>query len=165
MHKRRYLFAVSAGVLVLGLFAWAQGRKPGLWEVNTNMTWQQSPFPADSPAAAAMAGRARTTQVCVTQEQIDKFGAPPPQTQRDCQVANVALRPDGMSADLVCSGHFAGKGTIEAKFLDSGHSESRIHFTGSLQMGPQSKPIEWTIESSSSFKGSDCGSVKPIETK
>ena len=67
MHDRRYLLAASAGVLVLGLFAWAQGRKPGLWEVNSNMTWQQSPFPAGSPAASAMGGRPRTTQVCVTQ--------------------------------------------------------------------------------------------------
>ncbi len=165
MHDRRYLLAASAGILVLGLFAWAQGRKPGLWEVNSNMTWQQSPFPAGSPAASAMGGRPRTTQVCVTQEQIDKFGAPPPQTQRDCQVTNVSLKPDGMTADLVCSGAFSGKGTVEAKFVDAGHTESKIHFTGSMQMGPQSKPIEWTVESSSAFKGSDCGSVKPIESK
>ena len=30
-------------------------------------------------------------------------------------------------------------------------------------MGPRSTPIEWTIESTSAYKGPDCGNVKPIQ--
>lgn len=165
MRIHQSLLAVSAGVLILGVFAWAQGRKPGLWEVSSNMTWQQSPLPPGSPAAGAFSSHAHTAQVCVTQEQIDKYGAPPPQAQRDCQVTNVSLRPDGMTADLVCSGPFSGKGTIVGTFVSATESKATIHFTGSMQMGSQSRPIEWTVETDSSFKGPDCGSVKPDETK
>jgi hypothetical protein len=32
-------------------------------------------------------------------------------------------------------------------------------------MGSNSTPVEYTIESSSVYKGPDCGSVKPIEPK
>ena len=31
-----------------------------------------------------------------------------------------------------------------------------------MQMGPESKPVEWTVESTSVYKGPDCGNVKPI---
>ena len=165
MRVHRSVLVAGTGVLILGFFAWAQGRKPGLWEVTSNMTWQQSPFPAGSPAAGAFGGRARTTLVCVTQEQIDKYGAPPPQAQRDCQITNVSLKPDGMTADMACSGPFSGKGTVESKFVSGAESKTTIHFTGTMQMGPQSKPIEWTIEADAAYKGPDCGSVKPIETR
>ena len=165
MRIHRSLPLITAGVLILGLFAWAQGRKPGLWEVTSNMTWQQSPFPAGMPGAGAMNGRTHTSQVCVTQEQIDKYGAPPPQAQRDCQITNVSLKPDGMTADLVCSGPFSGKGTIESKFVSGAESKTTVHFTGTMQMGPQAKPVEWTMEADAAFKGPDCGSVKPIESK
>jgi hypothetical protein len=31
-----------------------------------------------------------------------------------------------------------------------------------MQMGQNSRPIEWTSESTSVYKGPDCGSVKPL---
>jgi hypothetical protein len=31
-----------------------------------------------------------------------------------------------------------------------------------MQMGPNSTPVEYTIESVSTYKGADCGSVKPM---
>jgi len=37
----------------------------------------------------------------------------------------------------------------------------KVHFIGAMQMGPNSRAIEYTIESSSIYKGSDCGSVQP----
>jgi hypothetical protein len=161
MRIHRTAIAVAVCVSILGLFAWAQGRKAGLWEVSSNMTWQQSPFPAGM-APAAMGGGPRTMQVCVTQEQLDKYGTVPPQTQRSCQVTNVVKKADGMTADMVCTGPFTGKGTIETSWTEDGHSTSKVHFTGAMQMGPNSKTIEWTQESSSVYKGTECGNVKPI---
>ena len=75
-----------------GASAWAQStRKAGLWEVTSTMTWQQSPMPAGMPVNpnSPFAGGAHTTQVCVTQAQIDRYGALPPQTRGDCQVTNI----------------------------------------------------------------------------
>jgi hypothetical protein len=51
---------------------------------------------------------------------------------------------------------------VEATWTDASTSHSNVHFSGSMQMGPRSTPIEWTMESTSVFKGADCGSVKPI---
>jgi hypothetical protein len=161
MRIHRTVLVAGACVLALGIFAWAQTRKAGLWEATSTMTWQQAPF----PAGMGPAGGPHTTQVCVTQDQIDKYGTVPPQTRGDCQVTNIVKKATGMTADMVCSGHVNGQGTIEASWTDDSHSTAKVHFTGAMQMGPNSKPVEWTVESTSVYKGADCGSVKPIVEK
>ena len=110
--------------------------------------------------ANPMGSGQHTTQVCLTQQQIDKYGAIPPQT-RSCQVTNIVKKSDGMTAELECTGSMSGKGTVEATWIDSEHAKGKVHFTGELRMGPNTKPVEWTAESTSVFKSSDCGSVKP----
>lgn len=162
MRNRRNVLAVSLCVLVLGLLAWPQTRKAGLWEVTSTMTWQQSPFPA---GMGQIGGGPHTTQVCVTQAEIDKYGTVPPQAHGDCQTTNVVKKPSGMTAEMVCTGPVEGKGKVEASWTDDAHSTAKVHFTGAMQMGSTSKPIEWTIESTSVYKGPDCGNVKPIEEK
>ncbi|HUX45111.1 MAG TPA: DUF3617 family protein [Terracidiphilus sp.] len=161
MRFPRALFIAVTCLFALTLVASAQTRKAGLWQVTSNMTWQQSPF----PAGMSHMGGAHTTSVCVTQEQIDKYGTVPPHTQRDCQVTHVVKTSHGMTAEMVCSGHMQGKGTIQASWSDETHATSKVHFTGKMQMGPDSKSFEWTVESTSVYSGPDCGSVKPIEAK
>jgi len=168
MHR---LVGIAASCLAClffaaAVYAWAPARKAGLWEMTTNMTWQQSPFPGGTPppaAAAAFGGGPRTTQVCLTQAMIDKYGAPVPQGRGDCQVSNVKLSDHGMTADMVCTGRMGGNATVESSWTDDEHATGKVHFTGTLQAGPSPKPIEWTINSTSVYKGADCGNVKPIE--
>lgn len=168
MRISRFSLVAGAAVAVLSLFAYAQSHKPkpGLYEVTSNMTWQQSPFPAGMPAMPAghnpFGGGPHTTQVCVTQEQIDKYGNVPPQTGGECQITNIQKNADGMTAEMVCTGHMQGKGTVESKWTGEASSTSKVHFAGNMQMGPNSKPVEWTVESTSVYKGADCGSVKPF---
>jgi hypothetical protein len=137
------------------------------------MEFQQSPFPQMPPQAAnhgAMAGNPyggpHTAQVCVTQAHIDKFNSTfnnnNPQ-QRDCQMSNIVITPAGMTADMVCTGRMNGKASVKFTWTDADHSNGTIHFIGTMQMGPNSKPVEWTNTITSTFKGADCGSVKPIE--
>lgn len=159
MRVHRNVLLVGVCGLALGMLAWAQGRKAGLWEVTATMSWQQSPF----PAGMGPMSQPHTTQICVTQEQIDKFGTAPPQTRGNCQVNDVVKRADGMSAELVCTGPMAGKGDIQASWNDDFHSRAKVHFLGAMEMGANSKPIEWTVDSTSVFKGADCGSVKPMQ--
>ncbi len=163
------VLVVCAAVVALGSMAWGQeGRKPGLYEITTTMTWQQSPFPAGMQlppqAAAAFGGAPRTTQVCLTQEMIDKYGAPIPQQspRASCQISNVQKAATGMSADWICTGAMSGKGSIESHWSADGTATGKVHFVGIMQMGPNPTPIEWTSESTSVYKGSDCGSVKPL---
>jgi len=149
-------------LLAMPVLAWAQSRKPGLWELTTTQTWQQSPFPAGMGGAnSPFAGGTHTTPVCLTQEQIDKYGAIVPHT-RGCQVTNIVKKSDGMTADMVCTGAMSGKGTLESHLIDSDHAKGKVHFVGSIQAGPNAMPMEWTIQSSSVFKGADCGDVKPV---
>ena len=67
-----------------------------------------------------------------------------------------------MTADMICDGPMSGKGTMESTAIDSEHAKGKVHFAGTIHAGPNSKPIEWTVESSSVFKAADCGDVKPF---
>lgn len=156
---------VGAVGLVVVLMAVAQdGRKPGLWEITTTMTWQQSPFPAGMQlppqAAAAFGGAPHTTPYCLTQAMIDRFGAAIPQSRGNCAVANLQKTANSMTADWICTGAMSGKGTLESHF--SGDTATgKVHFVGSMQMGQNATPVEWTSTSTSVYKGPDCGSVQP----
>lgn len=160
MRRTRLWITLGCCFFTLTLLVWAQARKPGLWEMTTNQTWQQSPFPPGMPNP--MGNGPRTTQVCVTQEQLDKYGAVVPQQSRYCQVTNVVKKPNGMTADMECTGPMSGKGTLESSWTDPDHAKGKVHFTGEIHMGSNTKPIEWTAESNSVFKSSDCGNVKPM---
>jgi hypothetical protein len=167
MRKIRVWILLGCCLFAVVAVAWAQSlKKPGLWEMTSNMTWQHSPMPPGMNMPAGMkspfSGATTTTQVCLTQQMIDKYGAPMPQTRGDCQTVNVVLKSNSMTADLVCSGRTNGKGTLESSWTDSEHTRAKVHFTGTMQMGPNTMPIEWTSESTSAFKGPDCGNVKPM---
>ena len=157
MRRLRSLYTLAAMAAASTAVLTAQSPKAGLWEVTTTMTWQQSPFPQGMNPM----GGPKTYQVCVTQDEIDKYGTVPPQTHGDCQITDVTKKANGMSASLVCTGSMTGQGTVDATWTADASSTSNIHFTGSMQMGPHPSPIEWTINASSTYKSADCGSVKP----
>lgn len=153
--------AVATAML---LMAQPDSRRPGLYESTTTMTWQQSPLPPgmQAPPGSPFGGGPRTTQVCLTQEMLDKFGGPTPQSRGDCRMENVNKTATGMTADWVCTGQMNGKGTVSTTWSGQ-QSTSKVHFTGTMQMGPRSTPVEWTMESTSVYKGADCGNVKPAQ--
>ena len=128
MRKTRIYVTLGCCFVAMAIFAWAQvNRKPGLWEMTSTMTWQQSPMPPGMtmPAGAnnPFGGGPRTTQVCLTQAMIDKFGAPLPQSRNgQCQISNVSLKPTSMSADWICTGMMTGKGTLESSWTDPDHA-------------------------------------------
>ncbi|MFZ0337797.1 MAG: DUF3617 domain-containing protein [Terracidiphilus sp.] len=167
MNKTRIWILVGCCLLATAVLAWAQGRKPGLWEMTSTTTWQQTPLPPGMtmPAGAnnPFAPMTRTSQVCLTQEMIDKFGAPiaTPQSQQSCTISNVVLKANGMTADMTCTGRMNAHATIESSWSGD-TARGKVHFTGTMQMGANATPIEFTVESTSIYKGADCGSVKPM---
>ncbi|MGD0292739.1 MAG: DUF3617 domain-containing protein [Terracidiphilus sp.] len=167
MHKTRVLITMVCCLFVLAIFAGAQAvRKPGLWEMTTTMSWQKSPMPAGMNMPSGMkspfSGATTTTQVCLTQEMINKYGAPMSQSNKDCKIINVVMHSTSMTADLVCSGSMNGKGEIESSWPDGNHARGKMHFAGTMRMGQNATPVEWTTNSTSTYKGPDCGSVKPM---
>ncbi len=172
MRRKQRLVILGGLSLAVALAAAQSVRKPGLWEITSTMTWQQSPFApsepshnASSPAPAAttspFGNGTHTSNVCLTQEMIDKYGAPLPQS-RDCHVENLVKSADGMKADWVCTGRMFGKGTLESTRTEEDHARGHIHFAGTMVTSSGSKPVEFSIESASVFKSSDCGDVKPL---
>lgn len=142
-------------------------RKPGLWEVNSKMTWQLSPIPPGVTLPGGISPSTpttHTTQVCLTQEMIDRYGAPIPQSRSECRAENIRKTASAMSADWVCSGRMSGKGTLESSWIGDTDAQSKLHFVGTMQMGQGEEPVEWTNESTSVYKGSDCGDLKPVPT-
>jgi len=167
MHKTRVWATMCLCLFVLAIFAWAQAiRKPGLWEMTTNMTWQKSPLPPGVNLPPGMkspfSGMTTTTQVCLTQAMIDKYGAPVSQNQRDCKIVNVVMHASSMTADLICSGKMNGKGEMQSSWTGGNTATGKTHFAGTMQSGPNSMPVEWTVNSTSTYKGPDCGSVAPL---
>jgi hypothetical protein len=144
---------LSSSLLAATFAAAAQDRKPGLYEV-TVTTVTAAPAPSVSPS--------RTSGACLTQAMIDKYGAIVPENLSNiCQLANVVKKPGGMTTDLVCTGPLTGKGTLDVTWTDSEHSTGSIHFSGSMHPGNKEIKIEWSATTKSTYKGPDCGELKP----
>ena len=154
--------ALSMAALTVVTAAHAQSapRKPGLWEITTTMT-QPAPTRAGAPAN----GMSTVSQVCATKEEFDKYGTFKPRMDASCQLADIVKHGNDMTANLVCSGRMKGQGTLESISTDSEHTHSKAHFTGVVQMGADSHPLEWTSESTAVFKSADCGAVKSVQLK
>jgi len=152
VNKTRFMLILGCCIIALAAQAQGQSRKPGLWEVTSQMSMSGGPqnMPQMPP---------RTTQVCVTQAMIDKYGGPysnPPNSQ--CQMTNMSVTPTGMSANLSCTGRGTMTGTVQTTFVDSETTRTTLQM--SMAMGPNTMNV--TMVSTAKFKGSDCGSVQPM---
>jgi hypothetical protein len=164
MRKTLIYFALCGCLSAMAGSAWAQSsRKPGLWEMTSNTTWVQSPMPPgmQTPTGSPFAGGPRTSPVCLTQAMIDKYGAPVPQPGH-CTIDNLVIKPTGMSANLVCTGMMNVKATMESSWTNPDVAHGKMHFIGTMQAGQSPRPVEWTVESTSIYKGPNCGNVKPM---
>ena len=160
MRRTRGWITLVCCLFAMTVFAPAQTRKPGLWVLTSTTKWRQSPHPEGMGGSPA-GGGTHTTQFCVTQQYFDKYGAILPQIS-GCRVTNIVKKARGMTGEMVCTGKMSGKLSLESSWTDDEHSTGKVHFVGLMQVGPNSKPVEWTTASSSIYKGADCGSAKPI---
>ncbi|KAA6463379.1 DUF3617 family protein [Acidobacteria bacterium AB60] len=159
-HIRLYL--ALGGWLLVGTLAMTAtpNRKPGLWQITTTMTWQKAPEVAGSDAAKLQGGT-HTTEVCLTQEMIDDYGALLPHDNGMCKIQNRVTSDAKTTGEYVCNGVMDGKGELESTWVDPGHVKGKVHFNGTFQVGSERQTVEWTTDSLSEFKSSSCGAVKP----
>jgi hypothetical protein len=144
---------VILGLCAIALAAEAQGhkQKPGLYDVSTTMS--MSGMPGNMPATP------HTTQVCVTQAMVDKYGDPMSSQQMpNCKSSNVVVTPGGMSATVACTGKVNSTGTVKSVYVDANTTKTTINMT--MTMGSQAMTM--TTESTYTYKGPDCGNVKPL---
>lgn len=150
--KNIRVWAICCCLAALVATAQAQGRKAGLWEVTSQTSMTGGPM--NMPQMPA-----RTSQVCVTQAMIDKYGGPYSNPQRgNCVVTNVSLMATGMTAKIMCTGQMNTTGTVQATFVDANTTKTTVQM--SMQMGPNT--MNMTVQSTASYKGADCGSVQPL---
>ncbi len=143
-------------------FSGTTARQAGLWEMTTTTTWQKSPDVSDSQSEKdKLRESSHTTQICLTQEMINDYGALLPQSHGNCSVENRVIAGDKITADYVCNGLMTGKGAIESVWVDTEHAKGKVHFVGTYLVGSENRPVEWTTESTSTFRGSSCGLIKP----
>ncbi len=166
MRKAHVLITVVCFLLIFQGFSWAKiARKPGLWQMTTTRTFQQTPLPPGRslPAGAhsPFSKLTTTTTVCLTQAMIDKYGMPATVGQ-GCELINVVLKETGVRAELVCSGAMKGRGTWESSWSDPEHATGKTHFVGTVPMRQTTGPIEFTTETTSVYEGPNCGSVQPM---
>jgi hypothetical protein len=53
-------------------------------------------------------------------------------------------------------------GSVESTWKSDSSSKSFVHITGTMEMGSNTRPVDITVQSSSAYKGPDCGNVKPM---
>ena len=152
MKKTGIWTVVGCCMVALAVQAHGQSRKSGLWEITSSMSMSGMP---NMPAMGS-----HTTQVCVTQAMIDKYGGPYSNPQQgDCQVTNISLPPAGMTANLTCSGKMSMTGTVQTTFVDANTTKTTV--TMNMSMG-NGQTMNMTTQSTAAYKGPDCGSVKPL---
>jgi hypothetical protein len=152
MSKTRFWLILGCCIIALAAQAQGQSRKPGLWEVTAQMSMSGGAMnmPQMPP---------HTSQVCVTQAMIDKYGGPYSNPQQgQCQISDVSLTPAGMRATLTCSGQMTMSGTVQTTFVDENTTKTTVQM--SMQMGANT--MNMTMVSTGTYKGPDCGSVKPL---
>jgi Protein of unknown function (DUF3617) len=142
--------------------------KPGLWENTMTMTMagmpQMSPEQMEKMKAAGIKmpfmGGETKAKSCVTKEEIEKFGAPKPETQRQsgCEMQNFSRTASGYTGHMVCTGNMAATADFTVTILDPNHITSTMKMDGTMKNG---KPVHMQMDSSGSFLSPDCGSIKP----
>jgi hypothetical protein len=142
------------GLCIVALAAQAQGqRKAGLWEVTSSVTM------SGMPAMGNMGSH--TQQVCVTQVMIDKYGGPYTSPQNaQCQLTNVSLTANGMTANVVCSGRTSMTGTVQSTFVDANTTKTTMQLN--MAQLPNGQSMTMTTNMTFVYQGSDCGNVKPL---
>lgn len=165
---RRSVLALAVLTLCCTAFAGAQLHKAGLYETTTTMEFKNSPFPQMPAGAHNPYAEPHTTQVCISQAYIDKYNGvmqtpSGPGGHQDCKMTNINKTATGFTGSMVCTGRTPGTASVEFNWPEPNHSTGTIHFNGQMQMGPQTKPFEYVMHVSSTFKSTDCGTVKPID--
>ena len=149
MNKARVWMTLGLCVVALAAQPNAEG-KAGLWEVTSSVSMSGMP-----------AMGSHTTQVCVTQAMVDKYGGPYSNPQNaQCQTSNVVVTATGMTANVTCTGRTNMTGTVQMTFVDANTTKTTMQLN--MAQLPNGQSMTMTTNMTSVYKGPDCGSVKPL---
>ncbi len=119
---------VALGALMIAVSgpALALHAKPGEWQVTVKMDMAGMPqIPPEQLAKMRamgihlpVGGDAMTVTHCMTPEEaaMDKIPAMSKEREKYCSVQNLKTSPEGVSADVVCTGKVQGSGHMSVRF-------------------------------------------------
>jgi Protein of unknown function (DUF3617) len=135
----------------------------GLWNTATTMDMSAAMPPEAAAQMKAMgmsmpAARTFSSQVCMSQADVDSDKAPPVGADDSgCTTRVTSQTASSMSAQMVCDGKMKGTGQMQIAYAGADHYSGSFSFQGTMEGQPS--------KSSSTFKGdwvkADCGGIKP----
>jgi hypothetical protein len=167
MDRAKLSALIAASLVLVPAAAFAAHGRPGLWTITSTM--QMSNAPQIPPEALAMmkarhlpipnSGQPFTTQMCMTQEQVNA-DKPPAMSNRDesCDTRVLNQSPGLMEAQITCHGRMDGVGHVKVNWRGTDHYEGTYDFKGTMGGRPQEMSTHYTGD----FVKSDCGAVKPF---
>ncbi|HEY0266794.1 MAG TPA: DUF3617 domain-containing protein [Rhizomicrobium sp.] len=168
----RKIVSALAAVLIAAGAAWAATPhgKPGLWTITTTMHMANMPQIPPEALAAMKArgmkmpgmGEPTTTQMCMTQEEVNTDPAARMQAQHEVNCTPHVVNQTATSAttDIVCHGTMEGTGRSEISWRGDGHYEGNYEFKGTMHGQPNQISTHYTGD----FVKTDCGAVKPFRS-
>lgn len=164
---RRPLICTLLGtaVILAPVAAMAAHGRAGLWSVTSTM--QMENMPQMPPEAMEMMkarhmpmpGQPFTTQMCMTQEQVNA-DKPPAYSNREesCDTKVLSQSAGAMHTQVTCHGRVEGVGDMQISWRGTDHYEGTYSFKGTAEGRPQNM----TTHYSGDFVKADCGSVRPM---
>lgn len=164
MSRFRVCALLGAALILVPAAAFAAHGKVGLWTVTSTM--EMKDMPPMPPQAVEMMkqrgmpipGQPFTTQMCMTQEQVNA-DKPPSFNDRgeSCDTKVLSSSPSAMHTQVTCHGRVDGVGDMQISWRGTDHYEGTYSFQGTAGGRPQNM----TTHYSGDFVKADCGSVKP----
>ena len=161
------MIGLSALLVLAPGAALAAHGKAGLWNVSTSMNMPNMQVPPEALAQMKKMGvkmpsaRTVTSQMCMTQAEVDSDKPPPMRNDTGCTTHIVSQTASSMTAEMVCSGEMKGNGQMQISYSGSEHYAGSYNFKGNTSGQP--------MNMSSTFKGdwvkTDCGALKPYGGK
>lgn len=158
---------IAASLVLIPAAAFAAHGRVGLWTVTT--TVQMSGMPQMPPEALAMmkahhvavpnSGEPTTTQMCMTQEQVNA-DKPPAMSNREesCDTKVLSQSAALTEAQITCHGRMDGVGHVKISWRGTDHYEGTYNFKGTMEGRPQEMSTHYTGD----FVKADCGAVRPF---
>jgi hypothetical protein len=164
IRMARHLLALAALVAVtLPGAALAGHGKAGLWSVSSttqmNMTM---PGMGAGDRAMAMPATSHTTQMCMSQEEVDS-SAPPhiDQAGTGCTTKLLSATATSMKAAMTCNGRLKGSGQMQITYRGAEHYQGTYDFKGQVE----GNATAMTTRFKGDWVKADCGAIKPYKLR
>ncbi|HZP10794.1 MAG TPA: DUF3617 domain-containing protein [Nevskiaceae bacterium] len=175
MKYTTVILACSLTALPLAANADAKTRKPGLWEVTTQMKFDEGgpQIPPDAlekmkalgMKIPGMGGEPIVIKQCLTKEQAEKEQAPQTTDKKNgCKTTDFKRSGGKFSAKMVCDGSMKGEGQVEGNYASNGEAyDGTWKFAGTETGHGKPHDVKMSSTFSGKFIGSDCGDTKPFD--